>query len=140
MLRVSLKHFDSDMSLLEFCMALPSVAEAGDYLTMYLGDGTLVESFKAEFLRRKELISAEVARVVFPTSDSMIMGSFDGERREDPVSRKAPEAEDNHFEVVRSGKRRGKKGKKVVDPSLVLGFNVSSSNRILMGEIQRIDD
>lgn len=121
-------------------MGLPSAAEAGDYLAMYLGDGPLVESFKAEFLRRKESISAEAARIVFPTSEAVIMGSLDGERREGSVTSKAPEVEEEHFEVVRSGKRKGKKGKKVVDPSLVLGFNVSSSNRILMGEIQRIED
>lgn len=37
----------------------------------------------------------------------------------------------------RSGKKKGKKGKQI-DPSL-LGFKVSS-NRIMMGEIQRPDD
>lgn len=37
----------------------------------------------------------------------------------------------------RSGKKKGKKGKQI-DPAL-LGFKVTS-NRIMMGEIQRIDD
>lgn len=40
-------------------------------------------------------------------------------------------------QVGRSGKKKGKKGKQI-DPAL-LGFKVTS-NRILMGEIQRIDD
>lgn len=35
------------------------------------------------------------------------------------------------------GRKKGKKGKKVVDPSL-LGFSVTS-NRIMMGEIQHIE-
>lgn len=37
-----------------------------------------------------------------------------------------------------SGKKKNKKGKKVVDPSL-LGFSVTS-NRIMMGEIHHLDD
>ena len=63
----------------------------------------------------------------------------DGERRW-LVTSKAPEVEDDNFEVVRSGKRKGKKGKKVADPSLLLGFNVSSSNQILMGKIHHIKE
>ena len=60
----------------------------------------------------------------------------DGERRW-LVTSKAPEVEDDHIEVVRSGKR---KGKKVVDPSLFLGLSVSSSNQILMGKIHHIKE
>lgn len=123
-------------------MALPSKSEAGDYLTMYLGDGPMVEAFKAEFLRHKELIPPEVGRVVFPVSEAVIrddMDSFNNEKRTETTN-KTSEEEDNDFETVRSGKRKGKKGKKLVDPSLVLGFNVSSSNRILMGEIQHVND
>ena len=38
----------------------------------------------------------------------------------------------------RNGKKKAKKVKKIVDPSL-LGFNMTSS-RILMGDIQHVDD
>lgn len=38
---------------------------------------------------------------------------------------------------ARSGKKKGKKGRQI-DPAL-LGFKVTS-NRIMMGEIQRLDD
>ncbi|KAL1352635.1 hypothetical protein HN51_016633 [Arachis hypogaea] len=49
----------------------------------------------------------------------------------------ATEPSDGGFQAARSGKKKGKKGKQI-DPSL-LGFKVSS-NRIMMGEIQRPDD
>ena len=101
-------------------MGVPSVSEAGDYLTMYLGDGPIVEAFKAEFLRRKESISPELARVVFPTSDAVItdeLNSLEREKWTESINRKAVE-EENDFEVVRSGKKKGKKGKKMFDPSI----------------------
>lgn len=40
-------------------------------------------------------------------------------------------------QYARSGKKKGKKGRQI-DPAL-LGFKVTS-NRIMMGEIQRIED
>ncbi|MED6217957.1 hypothetical protein PIB30_022575 [Stylosanthes scabra] len=49
----------------------------------------------------------------------------------------ATESSDGGLQTARSGKKKGKKGKQI-DPSL-LGFKVSS-NRIMMGEIQRPDD
>ncbi|XP_028785382.1 uncharacterized protein LOC114741297 isoform X1 [Neltuma alba] len=48
------------------------------------------------------------------------------------------ESFDGGTQAGRSGKKKGKKGKKQLDPSL-LGF-VVSSNRIMMGEIQRPED
>ena len=47
------------------------------------------------------------------------------------------ESSDTGLQAGRSGKKKGKKGKQI-DPSL-LGFKVSS-NRIMMGEIQRPED
>lgn len=47
------------------------------------------------------------------------------------------EASDGGAPVGRSGKKKGKKGRQI-DPAL-LGFKVSS-NRIMMGEIQRLED
>ncbi|XP_008231081.1 PREDICTED: uncharacterized protein LOC103330307 isoform X1 [Prunus mume] len=49
----------------------------------------------------------------------------------------ALESSDGGSQVGRSGKKKGKKGRQI-DPAL-LGFKVSS-NRILMGEIHRLDD
>lgn len=49
----------------------------------------------------------------------------------------ALESSDGGSHVGRSGKKKGKKGRQI-DPAL-LGFKVSS-NRILMGEIHRLDD
>ncbi|MFQ6633137.1 hypothetical protein Gotur_012095 [Gossypium turneri] len=48
-----------------------------------------------------------------------------------------PPSSDVASQAGRSGKKKGKKGRQI-DPAL-LGFKVSS-NRILMGEIQRLDD
>lgn len=49
----------------------------------------------------------------------------------------APESSDSSMQSGRSGKKKGKKGRQL-DPAL-LGFKVSS-NRIMMGEIQRLED
>lgn len=55
----------------------------------------------------------------------------------DAASGAAAESSDGGSQAVRSGKKKGKRGKQI-DPSL-LGFKVSS-NRIMMGEIQRPED
>ncbi|MCO5550587.1 hypothetical protein L7F22_004075 [Adiantum nelumboides] len=131
------------MALLEFCMSLPSVSEAGEYLTMYLGNEPSVEAFKAEFLRFKALIPPDVAQEVFPVSEAVIKDDLDGvedDRTTEFSNRKAFEEEDVEFETVRSGKRKGRKSKKVIDPSLVLGFSVSNSSRVLMREMQDNND
>ncbi|XP_022741971.1 uncharacterized protein LOC111293493 isoform X2 [Durio zibethinus] len=53
------------------------------------------------------------------------------------VNSSALEPSDGASQAGRSGKKKGKKGRQI-DPSL-LGFKVTS-NRIMMGEIQRLDD
>ncbi|KAF5748683.1 hypothetical protein HS088_TW04G00641 [Tripterygium wilfordii] len=55
----------------------------------------------------------------------------------DPLNAAAMDSSDGGAVAGKSGKRKGKKGRQI-DPAL-LGFKVSS-NRILMGEIQRLDD
>lgn len=56
-------------------------------------------------------------------------------------ARKPPQSESQELADAaqggKSGKKKGKKGRQI-DPAL-LGFKVTS-NRIMMGEIQRIDD
>lgn len=57
---------------------------------------------------------------------------------ETDVASGAPsESSDGGIQAGRSGKKKGKKGRQI-DPAL-LGFKVSS-NRIMMGEIQRFED
>ena len=53
------------------------------------------------------------------------------------VNGAALEPSDGASQVGRSGKKKGKKGRQI-DPAL-LGFKVTS-NRIMMGEIQHLDD
>ncbi|PRQ54303.1 putative GYF domain-containing protein [Rosa chinensis] len=55
----------------------------------------------------------------------------------DVASRGAVESSDGGGQVGRTGKKKGKKGRQI-DPAL-LGFKVSS-NRIMMGEIHRLDE
>ncbi|KAJ0110743.1 hypothetical protein Patl1_03064 [Pistacia atlantica] len=55
----------------------------------------------------------------------------------DPLNGAALESSDVAAPAGRSGKKKGKKGRQI-DPAL-LGFKVSS-NRIMMGEIQRLED
>ena len=53
------------------------------------------------------------------------------------VNAAALEPSDGVSQAGRSGKKKGKKGRQI-DPAL-LGFKVTS-NRIMMGEIQRLDE
>ncbi|KAL3676449.1 hypothetical protein R1sor_026397 [Riccia sorocarpa] len=142
---------NDDMTLVDFCISLPSVAEAGEYITQYLGSTPTVQSFKSEFLRRKELLPSDVIRTVFPVSDAVIRdesfsksnGKKGGDLKSKLVASLGTKEEDNASAEAdgnfsKPGKKKGKKGKKVVDPSL-LGFSVTS-NRIMMGEIQHIED
>ncbi|KAL2608476.1 hypothetical protein R1flu_027049 [Riccia fluitans] len=144
---------NDDMTLVDFCISLPSVAETGEYLTQYLGSGPTVQSFKSEFLRRKEMMPSDVIRTVFPVSDAVIrddsLNKSNGKKGGDLKSKvvaslsSSTKEEDSASAEVdgissKAGKKKGKKGKKVVDPSL-LGFSVTS-NRIMMGEIQHIED
>lgn len=55
----------------------------------------------------------------------------------DPLNGVALESSDVGAPAGKSGKKKGKKGRQI-DPAL-LGFKVSS-NRIMMGEIQRLED
>ncbi|CAM6091961.1 unnamed protein product [Calypogeia fissa] len=147
---------NDDMTLVDFCISLPSVSEAGDYLTHYLGSGPVVQSFKVEFLRRKETLNSDVIRTVFPVSDAVIrdeaLHKSNGKKveikgkvisikeisKEDEGGNADSDSGNNSSAAKLAQKKKGKKGKKVVDPSL-LGFSVTS-NRIMMGEIQHIED
>jgi hypothetical protein len=130
------------------------VSDAGDYLSQYISTLAFVspmqvQAFKKEFVRRKEQLLVDGS---VPSSDREDHDSLFGGSNGKVVTRSKSGAmdmarllkEDNNLGDYEntsspgSGKKKGKKGKKVVDPSL-LGFSVTS-NRIMMGEIHHIDD
>lgn len=96
--------------------------------------------FIDKFLDYKELLPADVLEIAFQSqNDQKVTGfstgdvNFDGGSVGD-IDRDVAGGPDGS---AKGGKKKGKKGKKV-NPS-VLGFNVVSS-RIMMGEIQTVED
>lgn len=83
--------------------------------TSSCSDGSVSETSFIDMLKKPVLPEVDAAGGALPPTDSSDGGAQAG----------------------RSGKKKGKKGKQI-DPSL-LGFKVSS-NRIMMGEIQRPED
>ncbi|XP_010540354.1 PREDICTED: uncharacterized protein LOC104814159 [Tarenaya hassleriana] len=120
-----------DTSVLEFCLKLPR-SEAETLLTENLGSVDRDRKFIDRFLNYKDFLPAEVLDMAFRSGSGSGLGSSQGEN--DSL---ASASENDGFSKAGGGKKKGKKGKKV-SPS-VLGFNVVS-NRIMMGEIQTIDD
>jgi len=135
----------------DFCISLPSVSEASDYLSQYMStlagvSDSHIQAFKKEFVRRKEQLPSDGNVSSSDREDTDVLGA-NGKQvgrsqsgRMD-MARLLKEDLSGDFESAStpgSGKKKGKKGKKVVDPSL-LGFSVTS-NRIMMGEIHHIDD
>eukprot|EP00250_Pteridium_aquilinum_P006220 c16183_g1_i2 orf=183-5522(-) len=124
--------------------------ESTEFSMDYLESGPTIEALKAEFLRHKELMPSEMVHAPFPVSDAIIRDSADStnvgiEKRTLAKPKKSSEGEEEvdseatgQNSALKNAKKKVKKGKKVVDPSL-LGFSVTS-NRILMGEIQHVDD
>ncbi|KAA8528636.1 hypothetical protein F0562_035991 [Nyssa sinensis] len=129
-----------DTSFLEFCLK-QSRSEAEILLVENLGSFDPDHEFIDKFLNYKELLPADVLEIAFQSrndhkatgfgasnvnSDNAGVGDYDhGNAMVPDGSTKG------------GGKKKGKKGKKV-NPS-VLGFNVVS-NRIMMGEIQTVED
>ncbi|XP_073022929.1 protein ESSENTIAL FOR POTEXVIRUS ACCUMULATION 1-like isoform X1 [Primulina eburnea] len=122
-----------DTSFLEFCLK-QSREEAELLLTENLGSYDPDREFIDKFLNYKDFLPADVFEIASKNgNDKKITGSGVGEMTSDrfPSTVAAMDGE------AKGGKKKGKKGKKV-SPS-VLGFNVVS-NRIMMGEIQTIED
>ncbi|ONK59625.1 uncharacterized protein A4U43_C08F8390 [Asparagus officinalis] len=114
----------NDTSFLEYCLK-QSASEAEMLLRENLGSMDRNHEFIDKFLNYKEFLSPDVVEMAF-SAQSSTLTSKDTTR--------------NLREVDAEGggsKKKGKKGKKV-SPA-VLGFNVMS-NRIMMGEIQTIED
>ncbi|XP_022865288.1 uncharacterized protein LOC111385145 [Olea europaea var. sylvestris] len=128
-----------DTSFLEFCIK-QSRAEAEILLTENLGTFDPNREFIDKFLNYKDFLPMDVIDIAFKTrNDRKATASSVGDMASDFVgvggsNQGGVDATDG---APTGGKKKGKKGKKV-SPS-VLGFNVVS-NRIMMGEIQTIDD
>ncbi|XP_027904590.1 uncharacterized protein LOC114164211 isoform X2 [Vigna unguiculata] len=117
-----------DTSFLQFCLK-QSRSEAEIILTENLGSYDPDHEFIDKFLNYMDLLPSDVLEIAFQTrNDEKVDGS------ENTVVQDLGYI-DGSFS--KGGKKKGKKGKKV--SSSVLGFNVVS-NRIMMGEIQAVDD
>ncbi|CAN5966364.1 unnamed protein product [Sphagnum jensenii] len=140
-----------DTAIIDYCISLPSSGEAGMYLSQYLltlpGISKVqVELFKTEFIRQKEKLvtvasgnpcsSSDDRDAMFSSNGKMGRSKGSSDFNPEKVDESLGGSDSNNF--LKGGKKKGKKGKKVVDPSL-LGFSITS-NRIMMGEIQHIDD
>ena len=144
-----------DFSMVDFCISVPSASEAGDYIAQFItlnfpGVGHQnLQAFKKEFVRRKEQLPSDGNVSSSDREDTDGLLGSNGKKvdrsrsgtMETTMARLRKEDNSGDYETTGSpgsGKKKGKKGKKVVDPSL-LGFSVTS-NRIMMGEIHHIDD
>ncbi|CAI9763712.1 unnamed protein product [Fraxinus pennsylvanica] len=128
-----------DTSVLEFCIK-QSRAEAEILLIENLGSFDPNREFIDKFLNYKDFLPMDVIDIAFKTrNDRKATASGVGDMTSDYVgvggsNQGGLDATDG---APKGGKKKGKKGKKV-SPS-VLGFNIVS-NRMMMGEIQTIDD
>ncbi|CAA7393665.1 unnamed protein product [Spirodela intermedia] len=126
-----------DTSFLEFCMK-QSTSEAKTLLRENLGSLDRDHAFIDKLLNYKELLPADVIEIAFQPLPSHSAAP----RRSAPEPVAPAAADDADADLDGSakgggGKKKGKKGKKV-NPA-VLGFSVVS-NRIMMGEIQSVED
>ena len=128
-----------DTSFLEFCLK-QSRSEAELLLIENLGSYDPDHDFIDQFLNYKELLPADVLEIAFQSQNNRkVFAVAAREVNSGHAGRNldldAPVGGDGSAKG--GGKKKGKKGKKV-SPS-VLGFNVVS-NRIMMGEIQTVED
>lgn len=138
-LKVIFQCFVLDTSFLEFCLK-QSRSEAEVLLIENLGSYDPDHEFIDQFLNYKELLPADVLEIAFQSRNDRKVPAV---ASREVNSGNARGDLDPDVSVGRDGstkgggKKKGKKGKKV-SPS-VLGFNVVS-NRIMMGEIQTVED
>ncbi|CAN8276967.1 unnamed protein product [Cochlearia groenlandica] len=118
-----------DTSVLEFCLKL-SRSEAETLLIENLGTVDRDHKFIDKFLNYKDLLPSEVVEIAFQSKGSS--------RSNEENYYNVNSGNNEGFSKV-GKKKSNKKGKKVNLSASVLGFNVVS-NRIMMGEIQSIED
>ncbi|XP_004499141.1 protein ESSENTIAL FOR POTEXVIRUS ACCUMULATION 1 isoform X2 [Cicer arietinum] len=127
-----------DTSFLEFCLK-QSRSEAETLLIENLGSYDPDHQFIDKFLNYKELLPSDVLDIAFQSRHDKKVNGL-GVAAGGMASAKAADIQDvdqTEGSSKGGGKKKGKKGKKV--SPLVLGFNVVS-NRIMMGEIQTVED
>ncbi|WOH02948.1 hypothetical protein DCAR_0522338 [Daucus carota subsp. sativus] len=129
-----------DTSFLEFCLK-QSRSEAEILLTENLGSYDPKHEFIEKFLNYKDFLPANVLEIALEgQNDQKVTGHGPGDvssavsgfGNSDQGMATVPDGT-----TKGGGKKKGRKGKKV--SSTVLGFNVVS-NRIMMGEIQSVED
>ncbi|XP_077233303.1 protein ESSENTIAL FOR POTEXVIRUS ACCUMULATION 1-like isoform X2 [Tasmannia lanceolata] len=129
-----------DTSFLEFCLKQPT-SEAETLMIENLSSFDPDHKFIDEFLNYKEMLPADVIEIAFQARKDRKVAGFGidhvnsdgmGTVDFDPDISTVPDGSNKG-----GGKKKVKKGKKV-SPS-VLGFNVVS-NRIMMGEIQSVEE
>ncbi|KAJ9159784.1 hypothetical protein P3X46_025258 [Hevea brasiliensis] len=129
-----------DTSFLEFC-SKQSRSEAEMLLIENLGSFDPNHEFIDKFLNYKELLPADVLEIAFQSRNDRMASAFSAGDMNFENAGVGDYDRDITMGLDGSskggGKKKGKKGKKV-SPS-VLGFNVVS-NRIMMGEIQTVED
>ncbi|KAG9440962.1 hypothetical protein H6P81_021127 [Aristolochia fimbriata] len=126
----------NDTSILEFCLK-QSTSEARTTLIENLGSLDPNHEFIDKFLNYKELLSADVIEIAFQARTERRISGFEADYVHTDSKGNGDYDAEASLDPAKGGKKKGKKGKKV-SPS-VLGFNVVS-NRIMMGEIQTIED
>lgn len=130
-----------DTSFLEFCLK-QSKSEAEMLLIANLGSFDRDHKFIDKFLNYMELLPADVLEVAFqrktptitPPPPQKVTNTVINTKSDNRISQ---DSSDQLEGSASKGKKKGMKGKKV--SAAVLGFNVVS-NRIMMGEIQTVED
>ena len=124
-----------DTSFLEYCLK-QSRSEAEMLLIENLASFDPDHEFIDKFLNCKEMLGADVLEIAFQGRNDWKTGGISA--KDVTFDNAGVEDYDREDGLGKGGgKKKGKKGKKV-SPS-VLGFNVVS-NRIMMGEIQTLED
>ncbi|CAK9146353.1 unnamed protein product [Ilex paraguariensis] len=125
-----------DTSFLDFCLK-QSRSEAEMILTENLGPFDPDHEFIEKFLNYKDFLPNDVLEIALQSqNDQKLTGFSGGDVTSDNVDVGGSE-QGNFNGSGKGGKKKGKKGKKVSPAAL--GFNVVS-NRIMMGEIQTVED
>ncbi|KAI5392975.1 protein ESSENTIAL FOR POTEXVIRUS ACCUMULATION 1 [Lathyrus oleraceus] len=124
-----------DTSFLEFCLK-QSRSEAEMLLKENLGSFDPDHKFIDKFLNYKEMLPSDVLDIAFQSKHGKKVNGL-GAAPMASTNADIQDVDQTEGSSKGGGKKKGKKGKKV--SPLVLGFNVVS-NRIMMGEIQTVED
>lgn len=130
---MAIPFFLADTSFLEFCLKQPR-AEAEQLLIENLGSFDPDHQFIEKFLNYKDFLPGDVLEVALKNQNND--KSYAGPQIVDGLGSDVGGAAATDG-GAKGGKKKGKKGQKI-SPA-ILGFNVVS-NRIMMGEIQTMEE